>query len=206
MKCDHLDNAQKDECRRSEHLDIAQTEECRRIERELRAEFSDVLVDKMPSTPMKGPPMIIELRDDIPIKPRKVTTTKQTPAHLQDAASKAVEDFLKDGIIERVPLDEVSDWISPAFFVPKPKGGVRMVTDFTALNKQIKRPVHPFPCAMDIARSIPSTARFFCKLDAIQGYHQIPLEKNSRKKTTFLLPDGKFRYCLLYTSPSPRDS
>ena len=71
---------------------------------------------------------------------------------------------------------------------------MRLVTDFTCLNRCVKRPVHPFPSAADIAKGIPSTAKYFCKLDALKGYHQVPLDEESRKLTTFLLPDGKYRY------------
>ena len=69
-----------------------------------------------------------------------------------------------------------------------------MVTDFTQLNKYIKRPVHPFPSAADIVKQIPSGAKYFAKLDALQGYHQVLLHEQSRPLTTFLLPMGKFRY------------
>ena len=34
----------------------------------------------------------------------------------------------------------------------------------------------------------------FAKLDAVHGYFQLGLDKESSKVTTFLLPQGKFRY------------
>ena len=37
-------------------------------------------------------------------------------------------------------------------------------------------------------------SRVFCKMDATQGYFQIPLDEASSKLTTFLLPSGRFRY------------
>ena len=37
-------------------------------------------------------------------------------------------------------------------------------------------------------------SKHFAKLDAIQGYFQIPLDEESSKLTTFLLPMGRFRY------------
>ena len=44
-----------------------------------------------------------------------------------------------------VPANETTDWCSLAFFVPKgDKIRVRLVTDYTELNKHVKRPVHPF--------------------------------------------------------------
>ena len=148
------------------------------------------------------------------IKPYKALTTKAIPQHWIPEAERVLNNFLEKGVIERVPLEEPSDWVSPAFFVPKddsPTPRLRLVTDFSRLNKFVVRPVHPFPSAADIMRGIPADSTVFCKLDAVWGYHQMPLEEQSRKLTTFLLPSGRYRYkrgpmgCLLYTSPSPRD-
>ena len=69
-----------------------------------------------------------------------------------------------------------------------------MVTDFTALNKFVQRPVHPFPSVGEIVQSVPSSAKFFAKLDAVHGYFQLALDEESSKLTTFLLPSGRYRY------------
>ena len=42
--------------------------------------------------------------------------------------------------------------------------------------------------------AIPPDAKFFAKLDAVHGYFQLALDKESSKLTTFLLPEGRFRY------------
>ena len=78
-----------------------------------------------------------------------------------------------------------------------PKGDgkrVRLVTDYTKLNKFVIRPVHPFPSVSDILQSIPANSRCFAKLDATHGYFQIPLSKSASELTTFLLPSGRYRY------------
>ena len=77
----------------------------------------------------------------------------------------------------------------------KPDGkSVRMVTDYTGLNKYVNRPVHPFSCVTEIIQSIPSTANYFAKFDAVNGYFQIALDEESSMLTTFLLPSGRYRY------------
>ena len=58
----------------------------------------------------------------------------------------------------------------------------------------VKRPVHPFPSTREILQAIPVTAKYFAKLDAVHGYFQLALDEESSKLTTFLLPQGKFRY------------
>ena len=42
--------------------------------------------------------------------------------------------------------------------------------------------------------SIPSDAKVFAKMDAVNGYFQIELDEESSRKTTFLLPSGRYRY------------
>ena len=71
---------------------------------------------------------------------------------------------------------------------------VRLVTDFIALNKFVRRPTHPFPSTREIIEAIPPEAKLFCKLDAVQGYFQLALDEPPSKLTTFLIQQGRFRY------------
>ena len=81
------------------------------------------------------------------------------------------------------------------FFVPKAdRKRVRLVTDFTALNKFVRRPTHQFPSTQEIIEAIPSDAKLFCKLDAVHGYFQLALDEPSSKLTTFLIQQGRFCY------------
>ena len=58
----------------------------------------------------------------------------------------------------------------------------------------MKRPVHPFSCVTEIIQSIPSTAKYFPKFDAVNGYFQIALDEESSLLTTFLFPSAHYRY------------
>ena len=71
---------------------------------------------------------------------------------------------------------------------------LRLVVDYTGLNRFVKRPVHPFPPTRDIINNIPAGTRFFCTLDCVQGYHQIELSEESSRLTTFIMPSGKYRF------------
>ena len=156
-------------------------------------DFSDILTDELPPLPMTGCPMRIELDESKRIYTKKVETCKELPVHWEKEARQYIEQLLKDDVIEEVHED-TTDWVSPAFFVAKPNGKLRLVTDFTRLNKYVKRPVHPFPSATEIVQRIPAGTKIFAKLDAVQGYHQVPLAEDCRHLTTFLLPFGKYRY------------
>ena len=43
-------------------------------------------------------------------------------------------------------------------------------------------------------QAIPVTAKYFAKSEAVHRYFQLALDEESSKFTTFLLPQGKFRY------------
>ena len=93
------------------------------------------------------------------------------------------------------PVEEPTTWCSPAFFVPKADSKrVRLITDFTALNKFVRRPTHPFPSTREFIEAIPPDAKLFCKLDAVHGYFQLALDEPSSRLTTFLIQQGRFRY------------
>ena len=56
---------------------------------------------------------------------------------------------------------------------------MRLVVDLVQLNKHVKRPVHPFMSPKDIINQIESGAKYFATLDAMSGYWQIELDKES---------------------------
>ena len=156
--------------------------------------FSDVLSDSFDGSVMDCAPMEIHLRDDTKIYPLHVSTARKIPLHFEDAADEFLKELIRDGVIESV--DRPTQWCSPGHFVPKPGSKkVRLVTDFTQLNKYVKRPVHPFPTGQDIMMSLKPDSKFFAKCDLVHGFFHVPLDEESRDLTTFLLPQGRFRYC-----------
>lgn len=160
----------------------------------LLEEFADVF-DEERVTPMAGEPMVIHVNRDAPgYKPLRLSTARQIPIHFQVEAEKNIKWFLDSGVIERVPNNEAVEWCSPGFFVQKPNGKARLVVDYSRINQYIQRPVHPFPSPRDVVRGIRPKSRFFMKLDAVQGYYQVPLHPDSTNYTTFLLPQGRFRF------------
>ena len=47
---------------------------------------------------------------------------------------------------------------------------------------------------MEILQAILPEAKFFAKMDAVHGYFPKRLDEEISRMTTFLLPQGKFRY------------
>ena len=50
-------------------------------------------------------------------------------------AEKTIKLALDEGVIEKVPIDEPSEWLHRGFFVPKPNGKLHLVVDMSDLNK-----------------------------------------------------------------------
>ena len=160
----------------------------------LLEEYADVFKSDV-VTPVKGPPMSISLNRSSPdYNPVRVSKARKVPQHFQEEADRTLQWYLESGVIEKVPEDHATEWCSPGFFVAKPNGKVRLVVDYRGINKFINRPVHPFPSPRDIVKDIKPDSKWFLKLDASQGYYQIPLDEASRDFTTFLLPSGRYRF------------
>ena len=157
----------------------------------IKHRFSDVLSDDLNPIQMRTPtPMTLSLKENS--KPLKVLAARRVPRRFEEPAKITIQDLINKGVLARV--SEVNDWCSPGFFVSKSDGRVRLVTDFTHLNKFVIRLVHPSPSTRDILQAIPHDAVYFLKMDAVHGYFQLALSEESSLLTTFLLQQRKFRY------------
>ena len=70
-------------------------------------------------------------------------------------------------------------WSSPAMAVPK-KDSFRLVSDYKAANEQVEQSLGVMPNQEADMFDLLS-ARFFGKLDLLQGYWQIPLAAEARE-------------------------
>jgi hypothetical protein len=106
----------------------------------MQNKYSSVFSGTINKKTIAGTPMKIHLRDDIEITPQKCYVARATPVNQQAAATKLEQELEAAGIIQKV--NKPTAWTSPGFFVPKPNGGVRLVTDYAGprgLNSQILR-------------------------------------------------------------------
>ena len=152
-----------------------------------------VLTDDLPQESMNTGyvPMKIHLTPGEKT-PFRISTARQIPLHWREKAEKIIKKLIDGKVI--TPQDEPTEWCAPGFFVAKKNGDIRLVIDYTRLNKHVRRPIHIFPSTQEILSGIDPDSKVFAKLDATQGYHQVPLDEESSKLTTFLLPSGRFRF------------
>jgi hypothetical protein len=134
---------------------------------------------------VKGMVCEIELTDNAPVCSRPYQCS---PPKLQ-ILREVVQDLLDKGVVRK----SNSQYASPAFLVPKPDGGHRMVIDYCLLNKKVVFDAFPTP-TVENAFDHFGGAKIFSVLDLNSAYYQIPLSAKSRKVTAFCTPFGLFEF------------
>jgi len=129
----------------------------------------------------------IRLTEDA--KPVCLYTARRVPHPLLTEVEKELKSMVSQGVIS--PVDEPTEWCSGMVCVPKPNGHVRICVDLTALNKSVRREVHPMASVDENLAKIRGS-KIFTKLDANCGFWQLPLDAESRLLTTFITPYGRF--------------
>lgn len=107
---------------------------------------------------------------------------------------KQINEMLTKNIIEKSD----SPYNAPVWVVPKKLDASgqkkwRIVIDFRKLNEQTDRDAYPLPNVDEILDQL-GNAKFFSALDLSSGFHQIPMNKDSKKYTAFSTPQGHFHY------------
>jgi hypothetical protein len=83
-----------------------------------------------------------------------------------------------------------SPWGSPALFVKKKYGSLRMCVDYCPLNAVTIKNKYPLP-RIDVLFDQLAGAKVFSKIDLRSGYHQIKIRASDIPKTAFP-PDMAF--------------
>ena len=111
----------------------------------------------------------------------------------------ALRDKLKTELDRLVSLDiitehnEACEWLNQIVPVLKPDGSLRICLDPKNLNNATVRDRYSFPRVNDVYAKLAGSV-IYSTLDAQSGFHQIALDEESSRLTTFLTPFGKYRY------------
>ena len=101
-----------------------------------------------------------------------------------------VDNLLKVGFIREVKYPE---WLANVVIVPKKGGKWRVCVDYTDLNDAYPKDSFPLPCIDQIIDASAGHG-MLSFLDAISGYHQIPMYPPDTEKTSFITLHGLFYY------------
>ncbi|XP_050217513.1 uncharacterized protein LOC126668351 [Mercurialis annua] len=127
-----------------------------------------------------------KLNVDAKCKQKKRTFSLEKQIAIRDE----VEKLLKAGFIRKVDYPE---WLANVVLIKKSNGRWRLCIDFTDLNNACPKDSFPLP---NIDQLVDATCGFavYAFLDASQGYHQIPMNKDDEEKTAFTMDLGTYCY------------
>ena len=114
----------------------------------------------------------------------------QVPIHLRGEVNKELDKLIESNIIEP---SEAIEWCAPIVPVRKPDKSIRLCIDYREVNKVTPLDRHVIPTLPQILDNI-GHASVLSKIDLTSGFHQIPVDQQSRDLTTFLSPKGKYRF------------
>ena len=139
--------------------------------------------------PVKSEPVKICLTDKY--EPYTVNTARRIPIPLLEKVKQELNRLKEKNIIEEI--HEPTDFCAGMVPVPKKTGDVRICADYKKLNVAIKRERYLIPTLDDVLYKLKGS-KVYSKLDAVSGFHQLKLDDNSAKLTTFITPFGRYYY------------
>lgn len=140
---------------------------------------------------MDSPPM--RLMIDPSAHPTAFHNPLPVPLHWQEEVKAGLDQDVKLGVIEPVPIGDPVTWCHRMVVIPKKNGNPRRTVDFQPLNTHATRETHHTVSPFHQARSVPANTKKTV-LDAWNGYHSVPLHEDDRHLTTFITPWGRYRY------------
>lgn len=152
----------------------------------IRNEIKELIKNYSPKSLIKCPiEMKIILTDDIPVtaKPRRLSPSER------DDIERQVSEWKADNIIR----ESTSQYSANPLTVPKKDGTKRMCIDFRPINKKIIRDRFPIPNLEDQLDKLQQ-GLIYTTLDLKNGYLHVPIEEESRKFTSFVVPSGQYEF------------
>lgn len=122
---------------------------------------------------------VIDTADAKPIKQRQYVLSP----YVQKGVVEEINRMLARGIIQKT---DNPSWLNPIVAVRKPNGKIRLCIDARRLNDATVKNAYPQPNANRILSQLKGT-RYLSAIDLSDAFYQIPLDKESQKKTAFAI-------------------
>ena len=136
----------------------------------------------------------IHINYDIPPVVQKL---RRVCFHQRDQIACELSRLEKNGIIERVPDDTPTTWVSNIIPVIKKDGGLRICNDSKQVNEAILTERCLMPTPEDIRFKL-NGMKVLSQLDLNEAYLQFGIDRRDRHVTTFTTHIGLFWYNVLF--------
>ena len=153
------------------------------------------LLRSFPETMSDVPTQTPLLQHDV-ILTAGATPIKQHPYRLSPEKRKIMREEVQYLIENGFAVPSQSPWASPCLLVPKAGGDYRLCTDYRKLNGVTVADSYPLPRIEDLIDEV-SGATFLTKLDLLKGFYQVPLTEEASQASSFVTPDGLYRYTVM---------
>ena len=163
-----------------------------KLEQYIRDQFADsAFRNTPPFAALSGPPAKIHLKEGAVPFARHCPIP--VPHHWKADVKAGIDQDIERGIIAPVPVGTPVMWCSPMVVVSKADGRPRRTVDYQKLNAQCHRETHHTSSPFHLASQIPPGTKKSV-IDAVDGFHSVELDPESRPLTTFITEWGRFWY------------
>ncbi|GJP35642.1 hypothetical protein CLOM_g20160, partial [Closterium sp. NIES-68] len=154
-------------------------------------EYPEIFPDGLPSGLPPERPQDHKIELEPGAQPTVRTQWRLTQPELQELRNQ-LDYLLAKGFIR----PSTSPFAAPILFTPKKDGGLRMCTDYRALNRVTIKSRYPIPSTDELIDNLRG-ARYFSKIDLRGSYHQIRVFANDCHKTAFRTRYGSYEYTVM---------
>jgi hypothetical protein len=153
-------------------------------------EYPDVCPDDLPGMPPdRDVEFVIELQPGTALISKR--PYRMPPKELAELKVQ-LQELLDKGYIR----PSSSPWGSPALFVKKKDGSLRMCVDYRPLNAVTIKNKYQLP-RIDVLFDQLAGAKVFSKIDLRSGYHQIKIRASDVPKTAFSTRYGLYEFLVM---------
>ena len=149
-------------------------------------EFQDIFAG--PNTPLGQTSLTEHFIDTGTSRPIR-SPLRRAPEAQKPIIEEEVKKMLDQGVIE--PCN--SPWASNILLVRKKDSTWRFCIDFRRVNDVTRKDAFPLPSISDHLDAL-SGSQWYCSLDMISGYWQVPIAEVDRTKTAFITHCGLFQH------------
>lgn len=115
---------------------------------------------------------------------------RRIPINLEERVKQEIDKLESMGIIERC---EDGEWISAMVVCLKKGNKIRLCLDLRQVNRAILKEDFPIPTIEELLSRVKGS-KIFSTIDLTMAFHQVEVDEESSKLTTFITPWGLFRY------------